>query len=161
MLHRKYGNITEYLDLCRMREEGYTSTKLHFANSWVRKPLKYTPLSVYVRDAFRISTWSLSRGLCFQVRNSRHSLFFCWWLSNSVALLRIAAQCGRDYCGSLLDWGELPVFVVRPHAPSRDVRAVTVRYEYMYRAAPNTQKWKLPVNLPQAIPNVSSSVEDF
>ncbi len=40
----------EYLDLCRMRE--------------VSKPLKYTPLSVYVRKAFRISTWSLqgSRG---------------------------------------------------------------------------------------------------
>ncbi len=41
----------EYLDLCRMREVGYTSTKL---------------LSVHVRDAFRISTWSLS-----QARNSR------------------------------------------------------------------------------------------
>ncbi len=39
-LHRKYGNITEYLDLCRMKEIGYRSTKLHFANSWVRKPLK-------------------------------------------------------------------------------------------------------------------------
>ncbi len=59
----------EYLDLCRMREVGYTSTKLHFANSWVCKPLKYTHFSVYVRDAFRISTWSLSRWLCFQVRN--------------------------------------------------------------------------------------------
>ncbi len=35
-----------------------------------------------------ISTWSLSRGLCFQVRNSWHSLFFYWRLSNSVALLR-------------------------------------------------------------------------
>ncbi len=44
MLHRKYGNIMEYLDLCRMREVGYTSTKLHFANSWVRKPLKYVIL---------------------------------------------------------------------------------------------------------------------
>ncbi len=71
-----------------MRGVGYTSTKLHFANSWVHKPLKYTPLSVYVRDAFRISTWSLSRGLCFQVRNSWHSLFFCWRLANSVALLQ-------------------------------------------------------------------------
>ncbi len=30
--------------------------------------------------------------------------------------------------------GELPVFVVRPHAPNRDVRTVTVRYEYMYRS---------------------------
>ncbi len=37
------------------------------AASLVHKPLKYTPLSVYVRDAFRISTWSLSSGLCFQV----------------------------------------------------------------------------------------------
>ncbi len=85
----------EYLDLCGMREVGYTSTKLNFANSWVHKPLKYTPLSVYVRDTFRISTWSLSSGLCFQVRNSRHSLFFSWRLSNSVALLR----------RPLLDWG--------------------------------------------------------
>ncbi len=33
--------------------------------------------------------------------------------------------------------GELPVFVVRPHAPNRDVRTVTVRYEYMYRYTPN------------------------
>ncbi len=49
-----------------MREVGYTRTKLHFANSWVHKPLKYTPLSVYVRDAFRISTWSLSRGFVFK-----------------------------------------------------------------------------------------------
>ncbi len=31
----------------RMREVGHTSTKLHFANSWVRKRLKYTLLSVY------------------------------------------------------------------------------------------------------------------
>ncbi len=66
------SNIMEYFDLCRMREAGHTSTKLHFANSRVRKPL-----SVYVRDAFRTNTWSLSSGLCFQVCNSRHSLFFC------------------------------------------------------------------------------------
>ncbi len=26
-----------------MREVGYISTKLHFTNSWVHKPLKYTP----------------------------------------------------------------------------------------------------------------------
>ncbi len=78
-----------------MREVGYTSTKPHFTNSWVRKSLKYSLLSVYVRDAFRISTWSLSSGLCFQVCNSQHSLFFCWRLSNSVALLR----------SPLLDWG--------------------------------------------------------
>ncbi len=70
------------------KERGRMSTILHFTNSWVHKPLKYTPLSVYVRDAFRISTWSLSSGLCFQARNSRHSLFFCWRLSNSVVLLQ-------------------------------------------------------------------------
>ncbi len=33
--------------------------------------------------------------------------------------------------------GELPVFVVRPHAPNRDACSVTARYEYMYRATPN------------------------
>ncbi len=33
--------------------------------------------------------------------------------------------------------GELPVFVVRHHAPNRDACTVTVRYEYMYRATPN------------------------
>ncbi len=32
--------------------------------------------------------------------------------------------------------GELPVFVVRPHAPNRAVRTVTVRYEYKYHASP-------------------------
>ncbi len=55
----------EYLDLSRMREEVDTSTKLHFANNCVCKPLKYTPLSVYVREEFRISTRSLFSGLCF------------------------------------------------------------------------------------------------
>ncbi len=58
-------------------------------------------LSVYVRDAFRISTWSLFSGLCFQARNSRHPLFFCWrWrLSNSVALLRAPPSgLGRNSC---------------------------------------------------------------
>ncbi len=69
------------------------NTSLHWnkvgCNFRFTQTLKYTPLSVYVRDAFRISTWSLSRGLCFQVRNSRHSLFFCWRLSNSVTLLQV------------------------------------------------------------------------
>ncbi len=69
--------------------------------------LKYTPLSVYVRDAFRISTWSLSSGLCFQVRNSWHSLFF---------LLAVIKQHCIAAGRTLLDWGELPVFVLRPHA---------------------------------------------
>ncbi len=56
-------------------------------------------LSVYVRDAFRISTWSLFSGLCFQARNSWHLLFFCWRLSNSVALLRAPPSgLGRNSC---------------------------------------------------------------
>ncbi len=112
----------EYLDLCWMREVGYTSTKLHFTNSWVRKSLKCTRLSVYVRDA-----WSLSRGLCFQVRNSR---IHC----SSAGGYQTALHC----CGAPF-WigGELPVFVVRPHAPNREARTVTVRYEYMHHATPN------------------------
>ncbi len=32
--------------------------------------------------------------------------------------------------------GELPVFVLRPHAPNREVRTVMDRYEYIYRATP-------------------------
>ncbi len=78
-----------------MREVGYTSTKLHFANSWVHKPLKYTPLSVYVRDVFRISTWSLSRGLCFQVRNSAFA----------VLLLAVIKQRCIAAGAPFLDWG--------------------------------------------------------
>ncbi len=102
--------------------------KAPFHKQLSAQAFKYTPLSVYVREAFRISTWSLSSGLCFQVRNSRHSLFFCWRLSNSVALLRAAPF-----------WivGELPVFVVRPHAPNRDVRTVTVLYELHVPCHPN------------------------
>ncbi len=124
MLHRKYVNIMEYLDLCRMRELGYTSTKLYFANSWVHKPLKYTHLSVYVRDAFRISTWSLFSGLCYQVLNSAFA----------VLLLAVIKQCCITAGAPFWIGGELPVFVVRPHAPNRDARTVTVRHEYMYRA---------------------------
>ncbi len=90
-MHRKYRNIMEYLDLCRMREVGYTSTKLHFTNSWVHKPLKLL--------------------LCqFQVCNSLHSLFFCWWLSNSVALLRCP----------LLDW-EWIAYIRLMHRTERSV----------------------------------------
>ncbi len=55
----------------------------------------YSFLSVYVRDAFRISTWSLSRGLCFQV---------------AVIKQRCIAAGAPFWIG-----GELPVFVVRPH----------------------------------------------
>ncbi len=47
-------------------------------------------------------------------------------------------QTALYYCGAPF-WveGELPVFVVRPHAPNRNVHTMTVRYEYMYRATPN------------------------
>ncbi len=71
----------EYLDLCRLREVGYTSTKLHFANSSVRKPLKYTPLLVHVRDAFR---------------NRTHGI-----RSSSAGYQTSLHYCGRP----LLDWG--------------------------------------------------------
>ncbi len=80
-------------------------------------------LSVHVRDAFRIITWSLSSGICFQARNSRHSLFFCWrW--------RGGYQTALHYCRRPPS-GELTVFVIRPYAPNREVCTVTVRYQYM------------------------------
>ncbi len=154
-----------------MREEGYTSTKPHFAksesesdvtysqvwwpilgipalhlypskvhthssehthtvnthpeqcllNSWVRKPLKCTRLSVYVRDSFRISTLFSSVQLT----------------AFAVLLLAVIKQCCIAAGAPFWIGGELPVFVVRPHAPNREVRTVTVRYEYMYRATPN------------------------
>ncbi len=39
--------------------------------------------------------------------------------------------------------GELPVFVVRPHAPNRDACTVTARYEYIDRATPKKQMYHL------------------
>ncbi len=85
-----------------------TSTKLHFSNSFERKPFKYTPLSVYVRDAFRISTWSLS-GHClvdFVFKREVHC--------SSAA----GYQTALHYCNpsGLGGGGYLPVFIVRPHA---------------------------------------------
>ncbi len=77
----------------------------------LRKRLKYTPLSVYVRDAFRISTWSLSSGLFFQVRNSRRLLSF------TVLGLVVVKQRYINASAPFLIGGELPEFVVRPHAP--------------------------------------------
>ncbi len=38
-----------------------------------------------IQNQHMVTVW----GLCFQVHNSWHSLFFCWRLSNSVALLRV------------------------------------------------------------------------
>ncbi len=47
-------------------------------------------------------------------------------------------QIALHYCGAPF-WigGELPVFVVRPHARNRGIRTMTVRYEYVHRATPN------------------------
>ncbi len=57
-----------------------------------------------------------------------HSLFFCWRLLNSIALLRVPPS-GLG----------VNLFVVRSHVPNRDACTVTVRYEYMCRATPNIQ----------------------
>ncbi len=94
-----------------MREVGHTSTKLHFANSWVHKSLKCTPLSVYVRDAFRISTWSLSRGFVFKcathgIRCSsaggyQTALHCCgapFWIGGWIACIRRKASCTELRC---------------------------------------------------------------
>ncbi len=55
----------------------------------------------------------------------------------AVLLLVVMKQCCITAGAPLLIEGELPVFVVRPHAPNRDARTVMVRYEYMYCATPN------------------------
>ncbi len=59
-------------------------------------------------------------------------------LAFAVLLLAVIKQ--RCIAAGAPFWigGELPVFVVRPHAPNQDACTVTVRYEYMYRATPNT-----------------------
>ncbi len=110
--------------------------RIHEHKAPFRKQLSAQAFKVYsfvslcerrVQNQHMVTVW----GLCFQVRNSWHSLFFCWRLSNSVALLRRPFWIG----------GELPVFIVRPHAPNRDTRTVTVRYEYMYRATPSIYKY--------------------
>ncbi len=51
----------------------------------------------------------------------------------AFAVLLLAVIKQRCITAGALFWigGELPVFVVRPHAPNREVRTVTVRYEYM------------------------------
>ncbi len=55
-----------------------------------------------------------------------------------VLLLALAVikQCCLTAGAPFWIGGELPVFVIRPHAPNREVRTVMVRYEYMYRATP-------------------------
>ncbi len=84
------------------------------------------------RREFRISTWSLFSGLRLVLKHATHSIRFSSAGTGSY-------QTALHYCGRpLLDWGDLPVFFVRPHAPNREVCTVTVRYEYMYRATPNS-----------------------
>ncbi len=60
-------------------------------------------------------------------------------LAFAVLLLAVIKQ--RCIAAGAPFWigGELPIFVVRPHAPNRDACTVTVRYEYMYHATPNIQ----------------------
>ncbi len=100
------------------------------------KPLKYTPLSVYVRDAFRISTWSLSGSLF----SSAQLMAF------AVLLLAVIKQ--RCIAAGAAFWieGELPVFIVRPHAPNRDARTVTVRYESEHVS--EAERRDTPLNIP-------------
>ncbi len=47
----------------------------------------------------------------------------------AVLLLVVMKQCCITAGAPLLIEGELPVFVVRPHAPNRDARTVMVRYD--------------------------------
>ncbi len=60
-------------------------------------------------------------------------------LAFAVLLLALAVIKLRGITACTPFWigGELPVFVVKPHAPNRDVRTVMVQYEYMYRATPS------------------------
>ncbi len=62
----------------------------------------------------------------------------------AVLLLALAVIKQRCIDAGAPFWigGELPVFVIRPHAPNRDVHTVTVRYEYMYRATPTERLFK-------------------
>ncbi len=96
----------EYLDLCRMREVGYTSTKLHFANSWV-KPLKYTAL------------------LCEGRVQNQHIVFKCATHGircSSAGCSQTALHC----CGRpLLDWGWIACIRHKASCTNRDVRTVT------------------------------------
>ncbi len=93
MLHRKYGNYMEYLVLCWMRKLGYTSTKPHFANSSVHKPLKLYSLVLWETHS------ESAHGHCL------------WALFPSAQLLVIhnysnkwLQACGSDVCGHEVIW---------------------------------------------------------
>ncbi len=92
MLNRKYG-IFGFMT----NESGriYEHKAPFCKQLSARKALEYTPLPVYVSDTFRIGTWSLSSGLCFQV----HKL-------TPFAVLQLAVIKQRCItAGTLLDWG--------------------------------------------------------
>ncbi len=99
--------------------------KAPFHKQLSAQAFKVYSLSVYVRDAFRIGNGHCL-GLCLQVRNSAFT----------VLLLAVIKQCCIAADAPFWIGGELPVFVVRPHAPNREARTMTVQYEYMYRATP-------------------------
>ncbi len=105
--------------------------RIHEHKAPFRKQLSAQAFSVHVRDAFRTRTWSLSSGLCFQVCSSRHLLAF------AVLLLAVIKQRCFTASAPFCIGSELPEFIIRPHAPNRDTRTMTVRYKYMYRANPN------------------------
>ncbi len=81
--------------------------------------------------------------LCERRVQNRHMVTVKWALFSSAQLmaftvLLLAVIKQRCITAGAPFWikGELPVFVVRPHAPNRDARTMTVRYEYMCRATP-------------------------
>ncbi len=64
-------------------------------------------------------------------------------LAFAVLLLAVIKQRCVAAGASFWIGGELPIFVVRSHAPNRDACTVTVRYEYMYRATPNMHTYEI------------------
>ncbi len=98
-------------------------------------------------QAFKVSSFV---SLCERCVQNQHMVTVLWALFSSAQLmaftvLLLAVIKQRCITAGAPFWigGELPVFVVRPHAPNRDVRTVTVRYEYMYRATPTIKLFEL------------------
>ncbi len=88
---------------------------------------KVYSLSVYVRDTFRIRTWSLFRGLCFQVCNS------CIRCSSAGGYQTALHCCGRP----LLDWGWIACIrckasCTKPRCP---YRSLWNRWQYLLAKA--------------------------
>ncbi len=107
-----------------------------------------------------VKTFLRIKGFLFEIWCFHHSLLMryfkmCiktgWWKPSyclgalfssaqlmAFAVLLLAVIKQRCITAGAPFWieGELPVFVVRPHAPNRYVRTVTVRFEYRYRSTP-------------------------